>query len=190
MSESDRQNDTKSTPPPPSDERPYKPADDSEEVYFEGSPVLRAELFQTFLWGLAGVVCIALVVAGWVQGWGWPILLDIGLIVLGLVLLVIPYITTKTVRYRVSNYRIDFERGIFSKRIDTLELWHVDDINFNQSLLDRIFGVGTITVFSNDDTNPKLPLHGIPNPRPVFEALKQRIIAVKRQRGVVKMDLG
>ena len=30
----------------------------------------------------------------------------------------------------------------------------------------------------------------LPNPRPLFETLKQRIIAVKRQRGVVKMDIG
>jgi hypothetical protein len=37
---------------------------------------------------------------------------------------------------------------------------------------------------------PKLPLVGIPDPRPLYETLKQRIIAVKRQRGVVKVDQG
>jgi hypothetical protein len=51
-------------------------------------------------------------------------------------------------------------------------------------------GTGTITIMSHDKTTPKLVLHGIPHPRPVFESLKQRIIAVKRQRGVVKMDVG
>jgi hypothetical protein len=51
-------------------------------------------------------------------------------------------------------------------------------------------GVGSITVFSNDKTTPKLELKGLPNPRPLFESLKQRVIAVKRQRGVIKMDLG
>jgi len=30
----------------------------------------------------------------------------------------------------------------------------------------------------------------VPNPRPLFENLKQRVIAVKRQRGVIKMDTG
>jgi hypothetical protein len=102
----------------------------------------------------------------------------------------IPVIIMKSVRYRVSNYRIDFERGIFGKKIDTLELWHVDDIKMEQSFADRMLGVGTITVLSNDTSTPRLPLRGLPNPRPLFESLKQRVIAVKRQRGVVKMDMG
>jgi len=93
-------------------------------------------------------------------------------------------------RYDITNYRIDYERGIFSKNIDTLELWHVEDINFHQSVIDRIVNTGDITVLSHDDTTPKLELNGSPNPRPLFESLKQRIIAVKRQRGVIKMDTG
>ena len=79
---------------------------------------------------------------------------------------------------------------MLAKRIDTLELWHVEDITFNQSMMDRLMRVGTITIISNDDTTPRLALHSVPNPRPLFEALKQRVIAVKRQRGVIKMDLG
>jgi uncharacterized membrane protein YdbT with pleckstrin-like domain len=111
------------------------------------------------------------------------------LVLVAVVVMVIPIWLTKSVRYRISNYRIDYERGILSKNIDTLELWHVEDIQFHQSLLDRILGVGTITVISHDDTTPELRIE-IPNPRPLFESLKQRVIAVKRQRGVVKMDLG
>ncbi len=108
----------------------------------------------------------------------------------GVVLVLWPLVMTRTIRYRISNYRIDYERGLLSKHIDTLELWHVEDITFNQSLMDRIMKVGTITIISNDDTTPELLLHSVPNPRPLFETLKQRVIAVKRQRGVIKMDLG
>jgi uncharacterized membrane protein YdbT with pleckstrin-like domain len=106
------------------------------------------------------------------------------------VFVLIPIIMVKTYRYRISNYRIDYERGLLSRNIDTLELWHVEDISFHQSLLDRILGVGTIMVISHDDTNPRLELKSLPNPRPIFDMLKQRIIAVKRQRGVIKMDVG
>ncbi len=111
-------------------------------------------------------------------------------VVAGLLVLLIPVLLVKSVRYRISNYRIDFERGILSKNIDTLEMWHVEDLVFHQSLMDRILNVGTITIVSHDETNPKLPMYGIPNPRPLFEMIKQRVIAVKRQRGVIKMDIG
>lgn len=170
--------------------QPHKPADDREEIYFEGSPLLRAELGKLLIFGTIAAVFIALAVANWVMGWNWPAWVGIVLILAGIGVLFIPWLITKTIRYRISNYRIDFERGVLSKQIDTLELWHVEDISFHQSLLDRIVGVGTITIASHDETTPELELQGIPNSRAVFESLKQRIIAVKRQRGVVKMDIG
>ena len=100
-----------------------------------------------------------------------------------------PFILVRTLRDRISNYRIDYERGIFSKNIDTLELWHVDDVSFHQSLSDRLVNVGTITVMSDDKTTPQLKLMGLPDPKPLFNSLKQRVISVKRQRGVIKMDI-
>lgn len=173
------------------EDTPHKPAEDKEEIYFEGSPLLRGELGKVVL---AAIFAAALVTTSVLlmmyrrdttQWWVHVILM-----VLAILCFVIPLLLIRTTRYRVSNYRIDFERGVFSKRIDTLELWHVDDVSFKQSLLDRIFNVGDITVLSDDQTNPRLELYGLPNPRPLFETLKQRVISVKRQRGVIKMDTG
>lgn len=183
MSESNREQ-----PEAPDDEAVRKKPDEAEVIYYEGSPHVRGDLGSLLAWGAITLVLVVLGIIGFV--FVWPFILSILLIIIGLLILSIPVLVMKTTHYRISNYRIDFERGILSKKIDTLELWHVDDINFRQSLLDRLLGVGTITVFSGDETTPNLPLHGIPRPRPVFDALKQRIIAVKRQRGVIKMDIG
>ena len=169
---------------------PHQPADDTEEVYYEGSPLLRGELFRGSLWLLAAIVFIALAVLNFVFHWHWPWYIPLALVVIGIVFFFVPVIIAKSVRYRVSNYRIDYERGVLSKTIDTLELWHVEDVRFHQSLGNRILGIGTITVVSHDDTTPHLVMHGVPQPRQLFEQLKQRIIAVKRQRGVIKMDAG
>src|SRR5439155_5522206 len=103
---------------------------------------------------------------------GWLVLV---LILIGVVLIAWPIMMLKTVTYRISNYRIDYERGVFSKNIDTLELWHVEDVRLHQSLMDRILNCGTITIVSHDETTPQLQMHGLPNPRPLFETLKQRI---------------
>jgi membrane protein YdbS with pleckstrin-like domain len=181
---------------PPTDPRvtagdPHKSTDDKEEIYYEGSPMIRGEIGKFFLLWIAGLALMLSPVLYWmVKGW-WPHwLVSVILVLVGLLLMWIPVMIMKSVRYRISNYRIDFERGILGKKIDTLELWHVDDIKMEQSFAERMLGVGTITVLSNDTSTPKLPLRGLPNPRPLFESLKQRVIAVKRQRGVVKMDMG
>ena len=178
-------------PAPAADERPHRPADDTEQVYYEGSPMIRGEIGHFFLWTFLGLLLIAVPILWHVfQGQGPHWLVWLICVALGLLLLVIPVLIVKQFRYRISNYRIDYEKGLLGKRIETLELWHVDDLEFQQSFFDRVMGVGKITVFSNDKTTPKLELKGLPNPRPLFESLKQRVIAVKRQRGVIKMDLG
>jgi len=178
----------------PADHTPHKPADDREEVYFEGSPMVRGDMAKVSLFFLIGVVLIAAPLALMLLSkehhsplpwWG-----SLALVVIGLLFILIPYLNLKRIRYRISNYRIDYERGLMSKTIDTLELWHVEDIKFHQSFFDRIFGVGTITIVSHDQTTPMLVMRGLPQPRPLFDSLKQRVIAVKRQRGVIKMDVG
>jgi hypothetical protein len=162
------------------------PVDVNEVVYFEGSPALRGSLGRLLLCGLLGVGIIVSAVALRTQGWWVPL---VGM-VLATAVMAMPVILIRSVHYRISNYRIDYEQGVFSKDIDTLELWHVEDLKFHQSLPDRILRIGRITVVSHDETTPRLLLRALPNARPVFETLKQRIITVKRQRGVIKLDTG
>jgi membrane protein YdbS with pleckstrin-like domain len=172
---------------------PHREADDKEEIYYEGSPMVRGNLAKIFFWILFGVVLIAAPIAYYFlnRTHEWPAWwITLACVVAGLIMWFIPVLIVKSVRYRITNYRIDFERGIFGKKIDTLELWHVEDIRFDQSFLDRLLGVGNLMVVSSDETTPQLWMHGLPNPRPLFETLKQRVIAVKRSRGVVKMDIG
>ena len=173
------------------DDRHDRPDDSKEEVYYEGSPMVRGEMGMFILWTVIGLALIAApFVWYFLQDYWWPWYVIVGLVLIGLMLMVIPVLVVKQFRYRISNHRIDFERGLLGKKIDTMELWHVDDIKFEQSFFNRLMGVGKITVMSDDQTTPNLELKGLPNPRPLFDALKQRIIAVKRQRGVIKMDMG
>ncbi len=164
-------------------------ANDPEKVYYEGSPLVRGNIGSLLLFFLIGALFIAgpfiyrSMSGEWLAWW-----LILAAIVIGLVLLIAPIVWARTIRYRISNYRIDFERGLLSKTIDTTELWHVDDIQFHQSVVERLLGVGTITIFATDQTSPSMPLRGLPNPREIFDALKARVIAIKRSRGVIKMD--
>jgi hypothetical protein len=179
-----------SASPAAADHAPHKPADDREEVYYEGSPLLRGHLGHVFVYTFFGLLLIAVVVYSGYKHWTYPWWIKLALVVAAIILFVVPILIVKRTRYRISNYRIDFERGWLSTTIDTLELWHVEDIKFHQSLLEKILAVGTIEIFSHDDTTPNLFMRGIPHARQLFTTLEQRIIAVKRQRGVLKMDMG
>ena len=163
-----------------------------EEVYFDGPISLWGRL-SAFLWAgfvVALVVAVPIVIAITSKDSksGLPWYVDLILILLALAAPTWVWVRHKTTRYKVTNYRVDFERGILSTRIDSVELWHIDDIVFRQGLIQRLVGVGTIELVSDDKSNPRLFLSSLPGARQLFETLKSRIIAAKRERGLLELD--
>ena len=171
---------------------PHRVAGDTEEVYFQGSPLLRGEFGRGLIWIFVGLFFIALPFVLYhfripreMPWWLWP-----NLIVLGLILMLIPWVQAKTIKYRITNYRIDLQTGVLSRSIDTVELWHVEDLRFHQTIADRIMGVGDITIISRHPTIPMLTMRSLPKAQQIFTALEQRVISVKRGSGVIKVDTG
>jgi membrane protein YdbS with pleckstrin-like domain len=182
---------TETNPTEPFDpSTPHNLPVDDQVTYYEGSPRLRGELGVLFLWTLAGLLIAGIPFALWYYGHIQNLWIVVIALVIAFVVWLLPSLLVRRNHYRVTNYRIDYEHGILFKDMDTLELWHVEDVSLRQGPCDRIFNVGTITIVSGDATTPRLELKSVDNPRKLLETLKTRIIAVKRQRGVVKLDMG
>jgi uncharacterized membrane protein YdbT with pleckstrin-like domain len=75
-------------------------------------------------------------------------------------------------RYGVSNQRIMVEDGVLSKSLAEIDVRTIDDITFRQSLVERLLGVGEISIRSSDPTNPRVRLVGVPDPRQVRELIR------------------
>lgn len=99
----------------------------------------------------------------------WPLAL------IGIPGLIWTFLKHATTRYKLTLRRIEVEHGVLSKSVDSLELWRVLDVRFNQSLFDRILGVARITVMSTDQTSPELVLYGLPDARVLFERLRDAV---------------
>ena len=100
----------------------------------------------------------------------------IGLLVLALVpsvfALVMAIARNRTTHYRVSNQRIIIESGLFSRSLEEIDMRSVDDIEFRQSFLERVFGIGEIAIVSTDKVAPRRRLHGIHDPRNTRELIR------------------
>lgn len=147
----------------------------SSEVMFAGPAKHSASLGGYVKWGLAsalgGALAIAINSFEWgVPGWMLGLLWLVGLPGLGWT-----YVTHVSTKYKVTGRRIETEHGVISKSVDSLELWRVLDVKYNQSLLDRILGNGKITLISTDQSDPNLELHGLPNHRELFEKLRDAV---------------
>jgi membrane protein YdbS with pleckstrin-like domain len=117
----------------------------------------------------------------------WRIGAGVGgaLVLAGLGWLAALNVARRSLRYKITTRTIDVESGLLSRKIETLQLWKVRDIEFEQTLLDRILNVARIKVYTHDVTNPQLLLSGMPESREVFEKLKDSIELARQSRNVV-----
>ena len=66
-------------------------------------------------------------------------------------------------------------RGVFNKKTDSLHIGQITDIQSSQSLIQKYLkgGVGTITLFSKDVTDPQIPMKDMDEPSRVFNAFDE-----------------
>jgi membrane protein YdbS with pleckstrin-like domain len=83
-------------------------------------------------------------------------------------------------RYRVSNQRIVVESGVLTKRLDEIDMRLVEDIEFQQSFLERLLGIGQLVVVSADKKMRSFRLLGVENPRDVRELIRTHAFAATR----------
>lgn len=67
------------------------------------------------------------------------------------------------------------DKGFFSRDIEQINLFRIDDISLHESLLQRIFGVGTITIFCKDASCDNLLVKSIARPRKITDLLNNLI---------------
>ncbi|MBQ9493304.1 MAG: PH domain-containing protein [Oscillibacter sp.] len=91
-------------------------------------------------------------------------------------------------RYRLSDDRLFIETGVIRFQEEEIMLYKIQDLHLSISLGQRLFGVGTVSVLSNDQTAPRVDLVNIARPKRVKELIHQHIENSKRQRRVSVLE--
>jgi hypothetical protein len=86
--------------------------------------------------------------------------------------------------YTLRNSRIFLREGFFNTHENEMLLYRILDINMSRSLGDKIFGVGTLTLFTADETHRELRLQNIKNPARVRDLISD---AVEKERERLKI---
>ena len=76
-------------------------------------------------------------------------------------------------QYLITSQRIVIETGIFSRAIDTLEIYQIDDIQLDKPLNQRLMGTGNILLLTRDISAPKILLERLPlDVRELYEQMR------------------
>ena len=92
-------------------------------------------------------------------------------------------------RYMLSEDRLFLSKGFLNVKDDEILLYRVRDISTSRNLLQRMLGVGTVTVMSTDKTCPNLVMKNIKDPVAVKEILHKHVEEMKLRRQVRVSEL-
>ena len=94
------------------------------------------------------------------------------------------WIAWKSAGYQLTNQRLFVRRGLIARKVQELELYRVTDVAFTQGVIERLFGIGTVSVVANDPTTPTLAMPGIADPETVKETIRTAYRRARRAEGV------
>jgi len=135
-------------------------ATDHEELLFQGNPALLASLGPL-------LVCIFTLGLGLLYYWGH----------------------SRSTSYRITTQRVVVETGLFSKRLDQIDLYRIHDYVVERPFGQRLMGTGNLVLSTQDRTTPAVKLAGLSTDVvKLYEQLRKATEVEKRRRGVRVLD--
>lgn len=90
--------------------------------------------------------------------------------------------------YTVKENGITINSGFLSKTEEDCYMYKVQDVTLHTSLLERIFGLGTIVCHTGDTTNPQLVLEHIKNARAIKDFIWEQSEIARRNRRTMNVQ--
>lgn len=155
----------------------------AEETLWEGSFSAKA-LIGT--WILCIGLTIAIVAGGLVFALTPPAWMIAALVLAAVWLypLLVTGYNRLSIHYRLTDQRFFHQRGILRRVTDRIEVIDMDDISYEQGIIERLVGVGTIRIVSSDRTHGRLVLKGIEDVERVASLIDEARRAERSRRGI------
>ena len=157
--------------------------DAAEEELWEGGYCGKAMMGSWLLGFLATIGLLVLAVVIWSSAVLWWIVLAVVVLIWGYLFVVFAR-RRLGVHYRLTSERFFHEKGILVHTTDLIEVIDMDDITYSQTIIDRLFGVGTIRVVSSDRSHPDLAVPGIAGVKDVAAKMHEARHAERIRRGL------
>jgi uncharacterized membrane protein YdbT with pleckstrin-like domain len=140
-----------------------------EQVIFEGHPSWRA-IIGFYLKGILVAAIVGLVAK--IAGAGGGTVFLVVLVVIGLTVL-IGFVKRVATTYTITNRRLNIKRGIFSREVQETRLERVQNVNYQQSVYQRLVQIGDVDfdTAASDDYN--FIFAGVADPAEVVHRVDQ-----------------
>jgi len=92
-------------------------------------------------------------------------------------------------RYFLTETKLITRKGFFNISEDEMELYKIDDKKMSFSFGQRLFGCGTITIYSRDHDTPVKEIKSVKDARKVSDMIDQYLNSIRDKYGIRGRDL-
>lgn len=90
-------------------------------------------------------------------------------------------------RYIITSEQLIIQHGVLTRTSDYIELYRVVDFSENHDILEQLFGLKTVWIFSGDRSNPKLDIYGVKERLDVVRIIRERVEYNKKRKGIYEI---
>jgi uncharacterized membrane protein YdbT with pleckstrin-like domain len=156
----------------------------NEHVIFDGHPSWRGTLSfyarGILVAALGGAVAAIVTAIGSSFSWTTTIIV---FVVLSALAILVGFLYRMTTTYTITNQRLTIRRGILSRHLQQTRVERVQNVNVDQSIVDRLVRVGQVDFDTAGADDSDFTFRGVANPdsvvRAVDEAHRDREAAVR-----------
>jgi uncharacterized membrane protein YdbT with pleckstrin-like domain len=145
-----------------------------EQVIFDGHPSWRGTL-TFYARGIvlaavgAGIAALVTVIG---SGFSWGATIGVFAALVVIVLLA-GFVYRMTTTYTITNQRLTIRRGILTRHVQETRVERVQNVNTNQSLLDRLLRVGAVDFDTAGSDDSDFTFRGVASPARVVRAVDE-----------------
>jgi membrane protein YdbS with pleckstrin-like domain len=124
----------------------------------------------------------------------WPTLVPLFILMAGTVGIAIAVgmraASTAQTQIVIDSVRMTMRYGILSRRVASVEMYRVQNVECVSSWWERLMGFGTLVVESSDVNHPRWTLRGIPDVEALREWMNLAAIARRDAKGIREVNMG
>ena len=109
-------------------------------------------------------------------------------LIVGIVIFMVRYLKTHFNLFKMTEKRIVITKGVFSRRIEEIELFRVKSVALDEPWQLRMFGLANIVILSSDLSVPEYKLIGVKNAEELMEIIRNNYLLQKELHKVREID--
>jgi len=94
------------------------------------------------------------------------------------------FLKSRGTHYEITTQRIKIERGVLSKRQESLELFRIDHFELDKPIGMRLLGYAVLHLFSSDSEMENFRIYGVSKLEALSEALRECQLRERTRRGL------